>query len=200
MITIKEKINSENSLWANFVNGNQEAFAKIYNQHINSLYAYGFKLCPNKDLINDCIHDSFIDLFEHRSQISKPSNVKFYLFKVLKHTIYRKLKKERKFVEISMRKDNMFQTEYCTEKKIINAEIESSRKLLIHKTVKKLSSKQQEILYLRFTMGFEYLEISEIVKIDHNSVRKQVYRAIKKLRESEVFKKDINIFLFLRSI
>lgn len=197
MNTVKKDIISKNALWANFVNGNQKAFASIYNEHIDSLYVYGFKICPDQDLIKDCIQDVFINLFQHGSQLLEPSNVKFYLFKVLKHRIYKKLRKERKYGELSTRNVDFFQTEYCIEREIIHAEIDRSRKRLIHLITNELSSKQQEILYLRFTMGFTYREISEILMIDHNSVRKQVYRAIKKLRESDTFKDKICVLLFL---
>ncbi|RKN77895.1 RNA polymerase sigma factor [Ulvibacterium marinum] len=196
MNTLKKDINNEHGLWTSFLDGNKVAFATIYTRHVDALYSYGFKICPNTDLVKDSIQDVFIDLFQHREQLSKPSNIKFYLFKVLKHTVFRKLRKERKFGELSEQTLGLFQTEYSIEKKTILNEIERNRSLLIHKTLAQLSSKQREILYLRFTMGFSYTEISEIVTIDHNSVRKQVYRAIKKLRECDHFKNNECILLF----
>ena len=189
-------MNNEHSLWTNFVDGNQAAFASIYTKHVDALYSYGYKICPNTDLVKDSIQDVFIDLFQHRDRLSKPSNIKFYLFKALKHTVFRKLRKERKFGELSEQTVDLFQTEYSIERKTILTEIERNRSLLIHKTLEQLPSRQREILYLRFTMGFSYTEISEIVAIDHNSVRKQVYRAIKKLRECEHFKNTECILLF----
>ncbi|MFK5974724.1 MAG: sigma-70 family RNA polymerase sigma factor [Flavobacteriaceae bacterium] len=198
MNIVKKETNDKNALWANFVNGNQKAFASIYNEHIASLYVYGCKICQDQDLIKDCIQDVFIDLFQNGSQLSVPRNIKFYLFKVLKHCVYRRLKKERKYGELSARSLDFFQTEYCIERKIIHSEIEKSRKRFIHLITNELSSRQQEILYLRFTMAFTYREISEILIIDHNSVRKQVYRAIKKLRESDTFKDRVCLLPFLQ--
>lgn len=198
MKVLKQKTNSESNLWINFVNGNQQAFGSIYRDHMDALYAYGFKIYPDKDLISDCIQDTFIDLFERKENLSNPSNIKFYLFKVLKHTILRKLKRERKFVELSMRKDTFFQTEYCLERKMVQAEKEESKEKFIFEVINTLTLKQKEILYLRFSMGFDYVEISEIVNIDQSSVRKQVYRAIKKIRESESFKEKKGILFFIQ--
>ena len=48
MHIIKRDLSSENALWADFVTGNQKAFASIYNEHIDSLY--GYKICPDKEL------------------------------------------------------------------------------------------------------------------------------------------------------
>jgi RNA polymerase sigma factor (sigma-70 family) len=46
-----------------------------------------------------------------------------------------------------------------------------------------LSVKQKEALYLRFNESMEYPEIAKVMNISVESVRKQVYRAIKTIRE-----------------
>ena len=181
----------KNTLWTNFVDGDKNAFAQIYNEHVDILFKYGSKICRDRDFLKDCIQDVFVDLFHRRKQLSVPYNLKFYLFKVLKNVLIKKLKKERRFGDLSERNDFTFQTEYCIEKHTIHKEIQEAKLRLLQKTLESLTSKQKEILYLRFNMGFNYMEISEITKIDHSfSVRKQVYRAIKKLRESEFFRTE----------
>jgi len=155
------------------------------------------KLNPDKDFVKDCIQDVFLDIYEHKSQLSIPKNINFYLFKALKRTLFRKLKKERKNDGLNDLNQTYFATEYNIESETIDKEIEKRNKRIINLITKELTSKQQEILYLKFNKGFSYIEISEIVGIDHNSVRKQVYRAIKKLRTNPVFKNNIDTILFL---
>lgn len=155
------------------------------------------KLNPDKDFVKDCIQDVFLDIYEHKSQLSIPKNINFYLFKALKRTLFRKLKKERKNDGLNDLNQTYFVTEYNIESETIDKEIEKRNKRIINLITKELTSKQQEILYLKFNKGFSYIEISEIVGIDHNSVRKQVYRAIKKLRTNPVFKNNIDTILFL---
>ena len=46
-----------------------------------------------------------------------------------------------------------------------------------------LPAKQKEAIYLRFNQSLEYEEVAEILHISVESVRKQVYRAVKTLRE-----------------
>ena len=155
------------------------------------------KLNPDKDFVKDCIQDVFLDIYEHKSKLSIPKNINFYLFKALKRTLFRKLKKERKNDGLNDLNQTYFATEYNIESETIDKEIEKRNKRIINLITKELTSKQQEILYLKFNKGFSYIEISEIVGIDHNSVRKQVYRAIKKLRTNPVFKNNIDTILFL---
>ncbi|GAA3587292.1 sigma-70 family RNA polymerase sigma factor [Flavivirga amylovorans] len=171
-------------IWIEFVNGDKTAFTSIYNSNVDALFSYGMKLNSNKNFVKDCIQDVFLDIYEHRQQISMPRNAKFYLFKALKRTMFRELKKERKKSSLPEVENLSFFTEYNIETKTINKEVKKHQKELVAKITKELTPKQQEILYLRFTKGFNYIEISEITDINHDSVRKQVYRAIKKLRKT----------------
>ncbi|GAA4234329.1 sigma-70 family RNA polymerase sigma factor [Postechiella marina] len=179
----------DEKVWLEFVNGDKDAFGVIYNSNVDALYAYGMKLNADSNFIKDCIQDVFLDIYSNRKKLSKPSNIKFYLFKALKHTIFRQLKKNRKHTDFPEFDKLSFVTEYNIESKTIGEEIEGYQKELVSKILQELSPKQQEILYLRFTKGFNYIEISQLIDIDHNSVRKQVYRAIKKLRKNQVLLK-----------
>lgn len=195
MVITKKEISTEEDLWAKFVDGDELAFTVIYNFNIDALFSYGMKLCPDRDFVKDCIQDIFLDVFEHRNKLSTPRSIKHYLFIVLKRTMFRKLKKESKKESLSEFENLSFITDYNIESSTIDKEDQLYKKNLVNQIIQELTPKQQEILYLRFTKDFTYKEISEIIKIDHNSVRKQVYRAIKKLRRHDVFKDVIKILL-----
>ncbi|WP_242205558.1 RNA polymerase sigma factor [Aestuariivivens insulae] len=186
----------EEDMWNKFVSGDKTAFASIYNLYVDSLFSYGMRVFSNKDFVKDCIQDVFLDIYEHRKQLSIPKNINHYLFVALKRTMFRKLKKERKKEDFSESDSFKFITEHNIESKTIDKEVKDYQNKLISHIVKELTSKQQEILYLRFSKGFDYMEISEIINIDHNSVRKQVYRAIKKLRQNNAFKSISEIIIF----
>ncbi|WP_262481204.1 RNA polymerase sigma factor [Algibacter lectus] len=169
----------------------------MYSLHIDSLFSYGMRLKPDRDFVKDSIQDVFLDVYEHREKLSRPNNINFYLFRALKRNIFKKLKKERKTDDFSALSTMDFVTEYNVEHATIDKEIDKRNKKIITQVMKELTFKQQEILYLKFTKGFSYIEISEIIGIDHNSVRKQVYRAIKKIRENPVFNVHTNIIFFM---
>ena len=192
-------INTEEEIksWSEFVNGDKDAFELIYNLNIDALFAYGMKLNPNKDFVKDSIQDVFLDVYEQRKTLSTPRDLKFYLFMVLKRTMFRKLKHERKKGSLAEVNQLSFITEYNIEGRTILREKEAEQKIIVKRLINELTPKQQEILYLRFTKSFSYVEISKIVEIDHNSVRKQTYRAIKKLRQSEIFKNNNDVIKYI---
>ncbi len=155
------------------------------------------RLKPDRDFVKDSIQDVFLDVYEHRAKLSVPNNINFYLFKALKRNIFKKLKIERKADDFRPLSTMDFVTEYNIENETIGKEIDKRKKEIVTQLMKELTPKQQEILYLKFTKGFNYIEISQIIGIDHNSVRKQVYRAIKKARENPIFKEHSNIIFFM---
>lgn len=173
-------------LWHNFKAGHQEAFASLYNQYVGVLFSYGTKLSPDPDLVKDCIHEVFLDLYQHRQKLSETDNIRFYLFKSLKRTIFRKRKRNEKLNDIAQNIPFEFNTKYTIEQQLIETEKEESIKQQVATMLQSLTPYQREIIYLKFNMGFNYLEIAQMTGINHDSVKKQIYRILKKLRASAV--------------
>lgn len=78
----------------------------------------------------------------------------------------------------------MFEPEYSIEKAIIHAEQEAETNRKVLRSLNNLPSKQKEALYLRFNEALAYSEIATLLEISIESVRKQVYRALKSIRTS----------------
>jgi RNA polymerase sigma factor (sigma-70 family) len=172
------------AVWKSFQIGDKEAFANIYNQYINVLYRYGTKLCTDEEMVKDAIQEIFIDLYLKREKNkTNPENLKYYLILALKRNLIKKMKKNRKIEIIIPGKYLSFEPEYNMEQVIIKNEEETEVKRRIEFLLKELTVKQKEVLYLRFNESMEYPEIANVMHISVESVRKQVYRAIKTVRK-----------------
>jgi RNA polymerase sigma factor (sigma-70 family) len=171
-------------VWKSFQSGNKEAFANIYNQNLNTLYRYGTKFCSNEEIVKDAIQEVFVDLYLKRERNkTNPENLKYYLILSLKRNLIKKIKKIRKSGKNILAKELLFEPEYNIEQVIIKSEEETEKKRLIELLLKELPVKQKEVLYLRFNEAMEYSDIAKVMNISVESVRKQVYRAIKTIRE-----------------
>lgn len=82
-------------LWEAFKSGSKEAYAEIYEKNIHPLLNYGLKISSDNALVEDSIHDLFIDLWKSREKLSSTSSVRFYLFKALRYKICRNKKNLR---------------------------------------------------------------------------------------------------------
>lgn len=171
-------------IWNQFKEGDKEAFAVIYNHQVDSLYHYGSKLCKDEYAVKDAIQEIFLDLYLKRETITtNPEFLKFYLTLALKRNLIKKIQSNRKLLPLRIKKFAEFDVTYSIESHLIEVEnnTENSRKMA--DALNKLPAKQKEAVYLRFNQSLEYEEVAAILEISVESVRKQVYRAVKTLRE-----------------
>lgn len=87
---------SDSEIWTNFKQGDLSSFEFIYERYHEIMISYGYKLCNNKDIVKDAIHNLFVELWRRRDRLSDVDNLKLYLFMGLKREIIKTLKKEKK--------------------------------------------------------------------------------------------------------
>lgn len=170
-------------IWESFLEGDKEAFAHLYNLHVDALYRYGTRLCTDDNLVKDAIQEVFLDLYlkRHKNK-TDPDNLRWYLILALKRNLIKKLKRNRKLVDEEECELN-FEPEYSIEKAIIKNEEEAELNRKVNVVLKNLPAKQKEALYLRYNESMEYPEIAQLLNISVESARKQVYRALSSIRE-----------------
>jgi len=184
-------------IWKKFQEGDMEAFAHIYNQYVEVLYRYGTKLTNHEELVKDTIQEIFLDLYVNRiNNKTNPLNLKYYLILAVKRNLIKKLKRLRRNSIEEPLNELVFEPEYSIEKKIIEDEQKDEKNRLVVNALETIPPKQKEALYLRYNEGLEYNDISKILKISKDSVRKQVYRALKKIR-STLKKESFLYWLYL---
>lgn len=170
-------------IWGKFLDGDKEAFAEIYNSFVDDLFRYGTKLCVDDELVKDAIHEVFMDLYENRRNKKVfAAGLKFYLILALKRNLVRKIQRSRKSDQRSIVEADLFDTQYSFEEQLISEETDSEMNEKLKVAMDQLPSKQKEAVYLRYNQSLEYEQISEMLGISIESVRKQVYRAIKSIR------------------
>nr|MBD3620626.1 sigma-70 family RNA polymerase sigma factor [Sunxiuqinia sp.] len=181
------KNNSIDFLWNAFLRGDDKSFSAIYQQHIEAMFSYGYKLSADREIVHDCIQEIFIDLFLKREKVNvRIENLKSYLFVALRNCIGKKMSKKRRFEPIRSGEESndiSFQTEYSFQDKLIELEISGEIKKKLQTAVNSLPDRQKEIIYLKFEEEMDYSEIADILKISVESARKLLYRSLLSLRK-----------------
>lgn len=175
--------NNDKLLWQLFRNGDESAFSVLYRRNVKALFAYGKKLLPNDELIEDLVQELFIDLWQSRERLSDIESPRFYLFKALKRRIY----KASQTLQDSQYKLDSLEEEalpisLSTEFFIIEEEDSRIQKERLKVWLNHLPVKQYEVLTLRYYQNFSYSEISDILNIHEQSVRNLITRALAKLK------------------
>ena len=169
-------------IWENFKAGDKSALSYVYFQYFHSMFQYGIKFKDDPEFIKDCIQDVFFKLIKAGEKLGTTENIRFYLFKALKNSIIKELEKNKKneLVEfLPIKFDSLF----TSEEEIQERGNVSNKETALLKALDRLSSRQREIIYLRFECTMEYDQICDIMELKNDSARKLLFRAIKSLRE-----------------
>lgn len=182
------KINLEvkdNTIWKKFKDGDRHSQSVVYEQYVNKLYSYGFKICANDSLIKDCIHEVFIQLIERKENLIITEYTHLYLFKSLRNKILEELRtSNRRKITSQEVIDKSSTMVVSVEQSIVQNEEEQIRLEMMHAAIGQLTDYQREAIFLRYSQDFGYEEIAEILNIDVSSVRTLIYRSLKKVREN----------------
>ena len=171
-------------LWNAFRRGERFAFQQIYKLYAKDLISYGSKVTTDVRLIEDSIHDLFLELWQSRSNLSETDSIKFYLFRSLRNKINRAQRKDVFFGftdidNVHSRSDN-----YVIENDLIEKEGKELLLRRLKKSYERLTPRQQQAIDLRFRHHFSNEEIAHIMGINYQSACKFIYTALKTLRET----------------
>lgn len=172
----------DTSLWDGLRGGSKEALHLIYNQEIDYLYNYGRKIFKRTDLVEDCIHDLFVEIWQRHQKLGPTDSIRKYLAVSLRRKIVATLKQESKTDTVESFDTIPFDVELAIDEIMIAQEIDEEQVAKLKSAWEKLTDKQKEILYLRFYQGLEYEQIAEVLDMKYQSLRNAVSRAIKNLR------------------
>jgi RNA polymerase sigma factor (sigma-70 family) len=188
---------SDKKIWDDFRKGDKYALSHIYYQHIQSLFRYGKKFTQDDELIRDTIQDLFFDLIRTRNKLGQTDNISFYLMVSFRRKLIKNLKKLNLNSNYSEENEINAEIVYSAEQELINKESLTHREEKVRKALAGLTPKQREVLYYKFSCGFDYEQICEIMELQYDSARKQVSRALKVMKKALL---DSGIFLFFSAL
>src|ERR1700733_1880592 len=95
-------------LLESFRNGDKEAFASLFREHYTVLFRFGSKFTPDSELLEDCIQELFIELWQAKSR-GPVLSVKAYLLKSLKYKLLKSFRKKNKILSLQQNGDTVFE-------------------------------------------------------------------------------------------
>lgn len=187
---------SASQYWSSLKNGNPDALESLYKLYSNALYNYGSKFTADKDLIKECIQELFVGLWTRRDFISSPADVKNYLFKSFRLSVFKKAALINKNDEYVETEDYPFSVTVSIEDDIISAEKNDALKKRLESTISTLTDRQREAIFLKFYENLSYEEIAEVMGISVKATYKLMARSLSFLRDN-LSKDDLLILLSL---
>lgn len=174
---------NDKCVWEEFKNEADHALSYIYRENIDFLFFYGKKFTPDEDFILDMIQDLFCDLIKYRKKLGETDNIRMYLMKSFRRKLLRGIENKRKIIRLNSDYSLEPEIVFSIEEEMITAEGQSRRTKQIRQGLKELNPKQREVIYYKFTLGYDYDQICEIMSITYESARQLVSRAINSLKQ-----------------
>ncbi|WP_439558345.1 RNA polymerase sigma factor [Dyadobacter sp.] len=189
---------SHELLWDRFRAGDREAFGKLALHYYQLLYNYGLNLNSDEDFVSDCIQELFLELWERRTFLSPTNFVKTYLLRALRNKIFKESIRLKRFKEP---KDVPFATgsDISIESMLVLNEEEAAQARQLKAVLEGLTTRQQEIVYLRFYQSLEFDEIAHIMGLSRQSVANLLHRTLKKIKESWAVVLFLSVLLLFSS-
>ena len=171
-------------LWNEYRSGNAEAFGALVRVHYRDLLHYGTRFTRDVELVKDCLQDLFLELWINRETINETSFVRYYLLKMLRRKLSRKIGRSRytgSWEEIHF--ESLFSAAAPAGGGIMQREdlAELTRKM--RQALEGLSKRQQEVIYLRYYVDADIDETAEIMSLNRQSVYNLLQDSLKKLKK-----------------
>ena len=168
---------SDQELLSRMGRDDEVAYHEIYKKYAEKLFAYALNICKQRETCEDIVQNVFISLWEKRKK-NKITYLKPYLYQATKFQVVKTLRKHD------------FSHEELTRLNLVDASLSISKKLefdellsLTNSLVNNLTPRCRQIFIMSRFEDKSNLEISQELGLSIQSVKNQITKATKRLKE-----------------
>lgn len=173
--------------------GKEQAYKRLFCTYFVDLVMYAHSIVKNRELAEDLVQELFVDFWYERKYTHITSKLDSYLYRSVKNSCLNHLRDEKRRAErlIAM------EPEEAEEAKLFSDE--RDEKEAIYQAVQQLPGQCKLIFTLCCLEGSTYQQVADRLGVSINTVRTQMGRAFKSLRNS-LNKEDFSTILFFFKI
>lgn len=190
----------DHTLWQQYREGDKQALGQLVERYYRSLKHYGLKFMVDEDVVEDCLQELFLQLWQNRAQISATVSVKHYLFKALRHHILQYLRSQKRVTTQELDWDTSVAEETDSETLLIQQETLAQLTSALQAQLDSLPAREREALYLRYYGDLSIPEIAEVMNVNRQSVSNFLQKAIARLRKSRLSPVLLTICIICKTI
>lgn len=170
-------------LWLSYRAGDTKALGDIAQIYYRTLLRYGLKFGVDQQVVEDCIQEIFLELWQNRERIGITPSVKNYLLKALRNNITQYYRYQQRFTTGEESGWTWSApSQWNIELDMIEKENVSELIGQIQEQLAQLPVREREALYLRYYENLSVAEISGIMGVNRQSVSNFLQKALLKLR------------------
>ncbi|MBS1664623.1 MAG: RNA polymerase sigma-70 factor [Bacteroidetes bacterium] len=174
---------TDEQLVASLTGGDADAFTAIYERYWDKLLVFVLRVIRRQSDAEDIVQELFVSLWRRRETLQIERNLSTYLYNSARYLSIRQIEKSSTYAlyldRLAVRMQVFSDESLGVEADIFGRELEGR----IDGLIGQLPEKMREVFILSRKEHLSYKEIAERLSISEETVRKQVYRSLKVLRE-----------------
>ena len=161
-----------------------QAFRSLIERLQQPITGYLHRLVGDREVALDLAQDTFVQVYKEIDKTSEDLSLDAWIYRIATNYGLRYLNRKRlkQFVRLDNR-ENFDET-----LAVAGPEDQIETRILVHQALGRMKPIDAAVLQLHFGNGFTYEEISQVVGMSSEAVRKRVARSVKKFREAYVEK------------
>ncbi len=171
-------------------NGDHKAFIILYDKHAKEMYHFMKRYIQSSEVIDDLIHDTFINLWNARARINTNKPIQPYLYRIARNLMFKEIKKQiiqaNLFVDVNQA-ENKVSSQYCIENMLYEKEYFTIYNLAINR----LPPQRKRVFRMSREEGLSYSEIAGSLEISTQTVKEHMSLAMKSIKEYIAKEHDI---------
>ena len=145
----------------------------------NKLLRFALQILQNEEEAKDVLQDIFLKLWQKREELEKVENLEAFAIRMTRNRCL-DLIRSRRTISLEIVKKNNRMDEDCSDTDYLaNTEMVG----LVKRIIADLPDLQRTVIHLRDIEQLEYEEIAETIGMNVNSIRVNLSRARKKVRD-----------------
>jgi RNA polymerase sigma factor (sigma-70 family) len=159
---------------------NSEVFETRVLPTKNKLFRFAFRLLGSQEEARDVVQEVMIKVWNGREQIAAIDNMEAWCMRITKNLSLDRLRSKQRRITDPMEEGFEIKQESLTpyERTELNENMQQINQLMTA-----LPDKQRQVMHLRDVEGYSYNEICEIMELDMNQVKVNLFRARNAVRE-----------------
>lgn len=145
-------------------------FARRVQELKNPMYGLAVGILKNQEDAEDAIQNALILAYEHMDDLSMLEKFKPWMMRILANECYRMIKKRKFYTDIDETYD------------IADEKIAFEEQVTLWELIQSLKAKYRTVIILFYYEGMSIREISGILEISEDNVKKRLSRARTKLK------------------
>lgn len=154
--------------------GNQQAFRKLYESHVDALFAFMSQFSDNREQVREWTQRSFIKAFDKLDSFKAASRFKSWLYTIALNEMRMDMRNNIDFEEFEPQK---FGDNHDPDTEVPNNWTETKD------AIKELDPDKKIVFLLHIAEEYSHREIGSMLQISEGTSRVILHRAKKKLRQ-----------------